>query len=147
LRFLRGCTSGEDFARRTHHASGRNVEDLDVADCGLSAAQGAGYDEGCGGGGGPQISSAGFDTIKLIAYRAETAMAGLEREDMARHDDTRSLMRQPHESSIDLVPDPQSKTLTVRLHHLAARVHDEVIAQLCEELTATGTVFQAPTCL
>jgi hypothetical protein len=82
-----------------------------------------------------------IDTIKLIAYRAETAMAGLAREHMARHDDARSLMRQLYETSIDLVPDPQSKTLTVRLHHLTARVHDEVIAQLCEELTATETVF------
>ena len=46
-------------------------------------------------------------------------------------------MRQLYETSIDLLPDPQSKTLTVRLHHLTARVHDEVIAKLCEELTAT----------
>jgi hypothetical protein len=68
-------------------------------------------------------------------------MAGLAREHMARHDDARSLMRQLHESSIDIVPDPHSKTLTVRLHHLTARVHDEVIAQLCEELTETETVF------
>ena len=82
-----------------------------------------------------------IDTIKLIAYRAETAMAGLAREHMARHDDARSLMRQLYETSIDLLPDPQSKTLTVRLHHLTARVHDEVIAKLCEELTATETVF------
>jgi hypothetical protein len=29
----------------------------------------------------------------------------------------------------------------VRLHHLTARVHDEVIAKLCQELTATETVF------
>ena len=68
-------------------------------------------------------------------------MAGLAREHMTRHDDARSLMRQLYETSIDLVPDPQSKTLTVRLHHLTARVHDEVIAHLCEELTATETVF------
>ena len=68
-------------------------------------------------------------------------MAGLAREHMTRHDDARSLMRQLYETSIDLVPDPQSKTLTVRLHHLTARVHDEVIASLCEELTATETVF------
>ena len=82
-----------------------------------------------------------IDTIKLIAYRAETAMAALAREAMARHDDARSLMRQLYESAVDLVPDPQSQTLTVRLHHLSARVHDEVIAQVCDELTATETVF------
>jgi hypothetical protein len=82
-----------------------------------------------------------IDTIKLIAYRAETAMAALAREHMARQDDARSLMRQLYESAADLAPDPQNHTLTVRLHHLSARVHDEVIARLCNELTATETVF------
>jgi hypothetical protein len=82
-----------------------------------------------------------IDTIKLIAYRAETAMAALAREHMARQDDARSLMRQLYESAVDLAPDPQSHTLTVRLHHLSARVHDEVVARLCNELTATETVF------
>ena len=82
-----------------------------------------------------------IDTIKMIAYRSETAMAGLAREHMTRQDDARSLMRQLYESAVDLVPDPQSQTLTVRLHRLTARVHDEVIARLCEELTATETVF------
>jgi hypothetical protein len=82
-----------------------------------------------------------IDTIKLIAYRAETAMAALAREAMARHDDARSLMRQLYESAVDLVPDPQCQTLTVRLHHLSARVHDEVIAQVCDELTTTETLF------
>ena len=68
-------------------------------------------------------------------------MAGLAREHMARHDDARSLMRQLYETSVDLLPDPHNKNLTVRLHHLTAPVHDKVIASLCEELTATETVF------
>src|SRR5262249_41442788 len=33
------------------------------------------------------------DTIKMIAYRAETAMAQMVRQKMARHDDARSLLR------------------------------------------------------
>jgi hypothetical protein len=33
------------------------------------------------------------DTIKMIAYRAETAMAQIVRQTMSRHDDARSLLR------------------------------------------------------
>ena len=81
------------------------------------------------------------DTIKLIAYRAETAMAALAREHLARPQDARSLMRQLFESAVDLLPDRQARTLTVRLHRLSAQVHDDVIARLCDELTATETDF------
>lgn len=81
------------------------------------------------------------DTLKMIACRAETAMASLARESMRREDDARSLMRQIYGSAADLVPDPEAGTLTVRLHRLTAQVHDEVVARLCGELTATETVF------
>jgi transposase-like protein len=82
-----------------------------------------------------------LDTIKLIAYRAETALAQLAREKMHRLDDARSLIRQLFHTEVDLIPDQQSKTLTVRLHPLTAEVHDEVVRYLCEELTSTETVF------
>ncbi len=40
-----------------------------------------------------------------------------------------------------LHPDQTKMTLTVRLHHLSARAYDAAIAKLCEELTATETLF------
>jgi hypothetical protein len=82
-----------------------------------------------------------LDTIKLIAYRAETALAQLAREKMHRLDDARSLIRQLFRTEVDLIPDQQNKTLTVRLHPLTAEVHDQVVKHLCEELTSTETVF------
>jgi hypothetical protein len=82
-----------------------------------------------------------IDTIKLIAYRAETAMAHVAREKMARLDDARALMRQLYRSEVDLIPDHKTKTLTVRLHHLTTNVHDQIITHLCTELNATETVF------
>jgi ribosome recycling factor len=82
-----------------------------------------------------------LDTIKLIAYRAETALAQLAREKMHRLDDARSLIRQLFRTEVDLIPDQQNKTLTVRLHPLTAEVHDQVVRYLCEELTSTETVF------
>jgi hypothetical protein len=82
-----------------------------------------------------------LDTIKLIAYRAETALAQLAREKMHRLDDARSLIRQLFRTEVDLIPNWQNKTLTVRLHPLTAEVHDQVVRYLCEELTSTETVF------
>jgi hypothetical protein len=81
------------------------------------------------------------DTIKLIAYRAETALAQLARDKMHRLDDGRALIRQVFRTEVDLIPDHQNKTLTVRLHPLTAEVHDQVVKYLCEELTSTETVF------
>jgi ribosome recycling factor len=82
-----------------------------------------------------------LDTIKLIAYRAETALAQLAREKMHRLDDARSLIRQLFRTEVDLIPDQQNKTLTVRLHPLTAETHDQAVRYLCEELTSTETVF------
>ena len=45
------------------------------------------------------------DTVKMIAYRAETAMASIVREELARTDDARSLLRDLFRSEADLVPD------------------------------------------
>jgi hypothetical protein len=81
------------------------------------------------------------DTIKLIAYRAETALAQVVRETLRRWDDARALVRQVFESAVDLRPDQANKTLTVRLHRCATRVHDQTLQNLCQELTATETVY------
>lgn len=82
-----------------------------------------------------------LDTIKMIAYRAETAMAATVREKLARLDDARALLRQIYQTEVDLIPDLNSKTLTVRLHHLTQSAHDAAVRYLCEELTATETIF------
>lgn len=82
-----------------------------------------------------------LDTIKLIAYRAETAMTHIARDCMTRIDDARSLLRQLYKAEADLIPDHKNQTLTVRLHPLTAQVHDTAIAHLCEELNATETVY------
>ena len=82
-----------------------------------------------------------LDTIKLIAYRTETALVQLARDKMHRLDDARSLIRQLFRTEVDLIPHQQNKTLTVRLHPLTAEVHDQVVRYLCQELTSTETVF------
>src|SRR5207244_11900078 len=74
------------------------------------------------------------DTIKMIAYRAETSLASLLREHIVRSDDARALLRQIFQNEVDLLPDLQTNTLTVRLHHLTHATHDRPVAQLCAAL-------------
>jgi hypothetical protein len=82
-----------------------------------------------------------IDTIKMVAYRAETAMARILRQQMTRHDDARSLLRAIYQTEVDMVPDLEAKTLTIRLHPLANNSSDQAVRHLCEELNRTETVF------
>ena len=43
------------------------------------------------------------DTIKMIAYRAETSLASLLREHLVRSDDARALLRQIFQHEVDLL--------------------------------------------
>jgi hypothetical protein len=83
-----------------------------------------------------------IDTLKMIAYRAESSMASLLQEHLARGgDDTRALLRQIFQTEADLTPDLAANTLTVRLHHLTQATHDQAIEKLLADLNATQTVF------
>jgi hypothetical protein len=82
-----------------------------------------------------------IDTLKMIAYRAETAMANSLREHLKRPDEARRLLRALYTTEADLLPDTEAGTLTVRLHHGANVATNQVIEKLCEELNATETVF------
>ncbi len=82
-----------------------------------------------------------IDTIKMLSYRAETAMANQLRENISRPDEARSMLRALFTSDADLIPDIKEETLTVRIHHMANRSADKAIRKLCEELNATDTCF------
>ena len=69
-------------------------------------------------------------------------MASILRDQLRRgDDDTRALLRQIYDTEVDLIPDLQANTLTVRLHHLTQAAHDQAVRHLCEELNATETIF------
>ncbi|MBT7888089.1 MAG: hypothetical protein HN580_03645, partial [Deltaproteobacteria bacterium] len=82
-----------------------------------------------------------LDTIKMIAYRAETAMAQMVREFLGKKDDARPLLRQVYSADIDLVVDEDNKTLKVQLHGLANRQADCAVQLLCERLNETETIY------
>src|SRR5437867_12473628 len=67
------------------------------------------------------------DTIKLIAYRAATALVQVVREKLQREDAARALLRQILGSAVDRCPDQQQKTLTVRLLRLSTSANDETL--------------------
>lgn len=82
-----------------------------------------------------------IDTVKMIAYRAESALAGEVREHLSRVDDARALLRRVFVTPANLRPDREKETLTVELHRLGSPLQDAAVHALCEELNATETVF------
>lgn len=83
------------------------------------------------------------DTIKLVAYRAETAMAATVRAALpaGRQEEARRLLQSLYTSEADLVPDLAAGTLTVRVVHPANPLLARALEQLCTELTQTQTEF------
>jgi len=82
-----------------------------------------------------------LDTIKMIAYRSETAMANIIKTKMSNPDHARVLLRQIYTSDANLKPDYQTKQLVVELHRFNTRHEDKIVEFLCEELNKTETVF------
>lgn len=78
------------------------------------------------------------DTVKMIAYRAETAMVALLRRHLKNEDEARALIRDLFVASADIEPDERAKTLTIRVHRMANPAQDKAIASLLEELTQQG---------
>lgn len=82
-----------------------------------------------------------IDTIKIVAYRAETALANIVRAFLPKPDQARATLCALYLSEADILPDYQNNTLTVRLHHSARNHTDAVLTKLCDELSATETLF------
>jgi hypothetical protein len=86
-----------------------------------------------------------IDTIKLIAYRAETALVQLARETLRRHDDARSFVRALFATSVNLRPDPARNELRVEIHGQANPIHDATLEAICTELNATEICYPGTT--
>jgi transposase-like protein len=82
-----------------------------------------------------------MDTIKMIAYRAETAMANILKRKMNRTDDARALLRQIYKTEADIDPDENSKRLTIKLHGLTNKLSNDMVTFLCDKLNETETLY------
>jgi len=81
------------------------------------------------------------DTVKLVAYRAETVLTMIVREQLAHEDEARALIRDLFRSDADLHPDEVAAVLTVRLHTLANPRSNRAIQHLLEHLNATEFTY------
>ncbi len=81
------------------------------------------------------------DTVKMIAYRAETAMASIVRESLARTDDARSLLRDLFRSEADMLPDLEQQVLRVHVHPMSNPRSNRAIAHLLDHLNASEFTY------
>lgn len=83
-----------------------------------------------------------MNTIKMIAYRAETALFNTIKPFYKNTDkDGRQIIKDIFTADADLIPDYTNNTLTVVLHSLATPRANRVAENLCEILNQTETVF------
>ena len=81
------------------------------------------------------------DTVKLVAYRAETALATIVREELSHTDEARSLIRDLLRSDADFYPDETAGVLEVRIHTLANPRSNRAIQHLLDHLNAAEFVY------
>jgi transposase len=75
------------------------------------------------------------DTIKMVAYRAETALVHLLEPAYARtEEEGRAVIREVLRSPADVLPDTQAGLLRVRLHGMPNGRSNTAVTQLCERL-------------
>jgi hypothetical protein len=82
-----------------------------------------------------------LDTIKMIAYRAETAMANILQQTKIKPDERRGFLRSIYQLEADLIPNYDENTLIINLHHLASHAYDKALQILCDEFNQTNTIF------
>jgi hypothetical protein len=74
------------------------------------------------------------DTVKLVAYRAETAMVNIVREKMAHPQEARALVQHILTLDADLVPDNQTNIMHVNLHTLGTPRANQAAQHLLDHL-------------
>ncbi len=82
-----------------------------------------------------------LDTIKLIAYRAETALSNIIKQHMSHEDESRLLLKQIYKTDANLKVDKQKNQLVVEIHKLVHWKDDRILEKLCDEMNQTEIKF------
>ena len=82
-----------------------------------------------------------LDTIKLIAYRAETALSNIIKQYMSHKDESRLLLKQIYKTDANLKVDSENKRLIVEIHRLTHWKDDAILKKLCSLMNETQTKF------
>ena len=83
-----------------------------------------------------------MNVIKMIAYRAESAVASLIAPYLSKTDDEkRMVVKQIIDTNADIEPNYENHTLTITLHSLSANRFNLAARNLAEILNQTETIF------
>ena len=83
-----------------------------------------------------------MNIIKMIAYRAETALFNLIKPYYNNNDEEgRQIIQSMLSSNADLQPDYQNNLLTVTIHSQPTQRANKALKHLCEELNQTETNY------
>ena len=80
------------------------------------------------------LSKALCDTVKMISYRAETALVALIKPHLKNGDEARALIRELLVSSANISPDEIANTLTVSIHRMGSPYRDTACECLLNKL-------------
>ena len=85
-----------------------------------------------------------INLIRMIAYRAETALANTICELIDNKNNQqfkRMIVKYIINTPADITPDYDNNLLTVKLHHLSTPVHNKIAQQIADLLNETQTLF------
>ena len=82
------------------------------------------------------------DTVKMVSYRAETALFNLLGPHFDRNNDEgRAFLKNVFQQPADIIPDEERNVLMVRLHTMANPRSNRLLRILCERVNETKYVF------
>ena len=82
-----------------------------------------------------------MDTIRMISYRAETAMVGLLRGPTVDSPKARRLLQDLFLTEADIFPDPEKKKLNVHVHSASRSAANRALSKLFLELNNAEVVY------
>ena len=84
-----------------------------------------------------------LDIIKIIAYRAETALCNIIKTQMTTPEQARTLIRKLDASDADIELDETNNILCVKMHRTNHWADDKILEYLCAKMNETETIFPA----
>jgi len=82
-----------------------------------------------------------MDTVKMISYRTETAMAGLLKGPTVNLPAARRLLQDLYVTEADILPQPEKKLLCVRVHNASRPAANVALKKLFGDLNATEVCY------
>ena len=82
-----------------------------------------------------------MDTVRMIAYRAETAMAGMMTGPLLDMPAARRLLQDLFVNDADLLPEPDNNVLRVQIHNAARPAANRLIENLLAKLNAAEIIY------